>query len=280
MAETLSLGKKHGCEIILVHTRNAAEPAKNAGDGHRGPSAGAHSLAGGGFPRVFRGHPDDDCDDVADHFRNGRHPDQTRFRFRAAKQPCAGEPRGGTERAAAVLTVTAGSKKEVLADRANLTAAMQRVFAQEGSELYDIGTAPHASPVPNAQTMLIHRTCIGAASWYCSRAWFLMANRLLRSGLPPAAMIAIVAASGGAALLLFGGALIWLALLPVFLLALMTIVTFRMKRAGHWVQGEAQITSSKVVVKRHQFAGEPTKVTNHAAVRSGSGDFRWMWFTR
>lgn len=166
----------------------------------------------------------------------------------------------------AVLTVTAGSKKEVLADRANLTAAMQRVFVQEGSELYDIGTAPHASPVPNAQTMLIHRACTWGGLLILLAGLALMANRLLRSGLPPAAMIAIVAALGGAALLLFGGTLIWLALLPVFLLALMTVVTFRVQRAGHWAQGEAQITSSKVVVKRHQFAGEPTKVTNHAAV--------------
>lgn len=39
------------------------------------------------------------------------------------------EPNAQQQTRDAVLTVIAGSKKEVLADRANLTAAMQRLFA-------------------------------------------------------------------------------------------------------------------------------------------------------
>lgn len=68
--------------------------ARLAGDRRRGPNAGAHSLAGGGFPRVFRGRPDDDCDDAADHFRKGRRPDP----FGSANYPLA--PAGSRLRSA------------------------------------------------------------------------------------------------------------------------------------------------------------------------------------
>ena len=167
----------------------------------------------------------------------------------------------------ALLTITARSKDEALAGLATLTAAMKTAFAQEGAgELYDIGNTPRALPVPNAGTILLRRVCNWGALLILLGGLALMANRLLRSGLPTAAMVAIAAGLGGATLLLLGGGLLWIFALPVLLLVLMTVVTLRVRRAATWVQGEAQVTKSKVTVKRHQFSGEATKVTNMASV--------------
>lgn len=62
--------------------------------------------------------------------------------------------------------------------------AMQCLFAQEGNELYDVGTASHASPVPHAQTILVHRACTLGGLLILLAGLALKANRLLRSGLP------------------------------------------------------------------------------------------------
>jgi hypothetical protein len=167
----------------------------------------------------------------------------------------------------ALLTITAGSKREALDGLADMTAAMKAAFANEGGgELYDIGNTPRALPVPNEQTILLRNVCRWGALLILLGGLALMANRLLRSGLPPASMFAIVAGLSGAALLLLGGGLVWIFALPVLLLALVTVLTLRVRRAEKWEEGQAHITKSRVMVKRHQFAGEATQVTNKASV--------------
>jgi hypothetical protein len=167
----------------------------------------------------------------------------------------------------ALLTITARSKREALDGLADMTAAMKAAFAQlGGGELYDIGNTPRALPVPNEQTILLRNACRWGALLILLGGLALMANRLLRSGLPPAAMFAIIAGLSGAALLLFGGGLVWIFALPVLLLVLVTVLTLRVRRAEKWEEGQAHITKSRVTVKRHQFAGEATQVTNKASV--------------
>ena len=184
-----------------------------------------------------------------------------------AEADLATEQHSGRQTRDAVLTITAGSKREALADLESMTTAMKTSFAQEGAgELYDIGNTPRASPVPNARMVLLRNACSWGALLIFLGGLAFMANRLLRSGLPPAAMLMIAAGLSGAALLLFGGGLVWLFVFPVFLVGVVTVVTQRVRRAESWTEGQAVITKSKVMVKRHQFGGEATKVTNTAFV--------------
>ena len=167
----------------------------------------------------------------------------------------------------ALLTITAGSKREALEGLADMSAAMKAAFANEGGgELYDVGNTPRALVVPNEQTVLLRNACRWGALLILLGGLALMGNRLLRSGLPPAAMFAIVAGLSGAALLLLGGGLVWIFALPVLLLVLVTVLTLRVRRAEKWEEGQAHITKSRVTVKRHQFAGEATQVTNKATI--------------
>jgi Protein of unknown function (DUF3592) len=167
----------------------------------------------------------------------------------------------------ALLTITAGSKRETLDGLMDMIAAMKAAFANDGGgELYDIGNTPSALPRPNERMTLLRNACRWAALLILLGGLALMANRLLRSGLPPAAMFAIVAGLSGAALLLFGGGLVWIFALPVLLLVLVTMLTLRVRRAEKWEEGQAHITKSRVTVKRHQFVGEATQVTNKASV--------------
>ncbi len=167
----------------------------------------------------------------------------------------------------ALLTITAGSKREALDGLATMTAAMKIAFAREGGgELYDIGNTPRALPVPNEQSILIRQACRWGALLILLGGLALMANRLASSGLPKASMFAVAGGVAAAVLLLIGGPLVWIPGLPVFLLVLVAVVTRRVHRAARWEEGQAHITKSKVVVKRHQFAGEETKITNTAFV--------------
>ena len=167
----------------------------------------------------------------------------------------------------ALLTIMAGSKREALEALADMTAAMKATFAHEGGgELYDIGNTSRALPVPNERTILLRNGCRWGALYILLGGLALMANRLRRSGLPPAAMFAIVAGLAGVALLSSGGPFVWIFGLPVLLLVLVTVLTLRARRAEKWEEGQAHITKSKVTVKRHQFSGEETKVTNTAFV--------------
>jgi hypothetical protein len=167
----------------------------------------------------------------------------------------------------ALLTITAGSKREALDGLADVIAAMKTAFVKEGGdELYDMGNTPRALPVPNEQTILLRNACRWGALLILLGGLTLMGNRLLRSGLPPAAMFAILAGLSAAALLFLGGGLVWIFAIPVLLLVLVTVLTLRVRRAGKWEEGQAHITKSKVTVKRHQFAGEATQLTNKASV--------------
>lgn len=167
----------------------------------------------------------------------------------------------------ASLTVRAKSKSAALAGLETMVAAMKTAFAETGGgELYDIGNTPRALPVPNAQTILLRKVCRWGSLLILLGGLVLMAKRLLRSGLPPAALLAIVAGLSGGALLLIGGGLAWILALPVFLVVLVIVVTLRVRRASHWLERQAHITKSKVIVKRHQFSGEATNVTNTAFV--------------
>ena len=67
-------------------------------------------------------------------------------------------------------------------------------------------------------------------------------------------------------ILFIGGPFVWIFGLPVFLVALVIVVTLRVRRAEKWEEGQAHITKSRVTVKRHQFSGEETKITNTASV--------------
>jgi hypothetical protein len=167
----------------------------------------------------------------------------------------------------ALLTITAGSKREALDELAETVAAMKTAFARDGTgELYDIGNTPSARPVPSARTAFARNMCRGLAVLILALGLVVITNRLRYSGLSRASIFAIAAGLTGWALLSFGGVFVWIFALPVFLLGLVTVVTARVHRATKWNEGQAQVTKSRVVVKRHQFSGEATQVTNHASV--------------
>ena len=167
----------------------------------------------------------------------------------------------------ALLTITAGSKREALDGLATMTAAMKTAFAQEGGgELYDVGNTPSAFPVPNEQTILIRKACRWGALLILLGGLAFIANKLRSSGLPMASMLAIAGGLAGGAILFFGGPLVWIPGLPVFLLVLVAVLARRVHRAANWEEGQAHITKSKITVKRHQFSGEETKISNIASV--------------
>ena len=167
----------------------------------------------------------------------------------------------------AVLTIAAGSKREALDGLRTTVAAMKTAFVEEGgAELFDVGNTPRALPVPSERTIFASRACNWGALLILFGGLALMANRLRSSRLPPVAMVAVVGGLSSAALLFFGGPFVWLLLLPVLLVVLMTVVTLRVRRAEKWTEGRARVVKSKVMVKRHQFSGEETKVTNTASV--------------
>jgi hypothetical protein len=186
---------------------------------------------------------------------------------RGTEAKLATEKNPAQETRDATLTITAGTKREALDGLATMTAAMKTAFAQEGGgELYDVGNTPRAEPVPNEHTILIRKACNWGALLILLCGLALMANRLQSSGLSKASMFAIMGGLVGGALLFFGGPLIWIPGLPVFFVVLVAVLTRRVHRAARWEEGQAHITKSKVTVKRHQFAGEETKITNTPSV--------------
>ena len=135
----------------------------------------------------------------------------------------------------ALLTITAGSKREALDGMAATIEAMKKRFSQDGGgELYDEGNTPRAWPVPNANSILIRRACNWGALLILLGGLALMAHRLLRSGLPPAAMIAVVVLLGVGAPLFIAGPVAWIFALPFFLIALVVILTRRVRRSAKW----------------------------------------------
>jgi hypothetical protein len=151
--------------------------------------------------------------------------------------------------------------------------AMRAAFASEGpGELYDVGNAPHATPVPNDTMLTIKRACIGLAMALFATALINLVLQWKRAQLPKAALLGILATALTLILTMLGreGATIWGLLflfgLPMAFIGLLVYVTLKVQRAKGWQQAMARITESKVEVVRHRFAGDTTKVTNKAMV--------------
>jgi hypothetical protein len=171
------------------------------------------------------------------------------------------------------LTLIAKSKRETLDNRESMVQAMRSAFASEGpGELYDVGNAPHATPVPNDTMLTIKRACIGLAMALFATALINLVLQWKRAQLPKAALLGILATALTLILTMLGreGATIWgllfLVGLPMAFIGLLVYVTLRVQRAKSWQQTMARITESKVEVVRHRFAGDTTKVTNKAMV--------------
>jgi uncharacterized membrane protein len=167
----------------------------------------------------------------------------------------------------ASLTLTAKTKSEVLAEREAMVRAMQNAFAREGpGELFDIGNAPYAQPVPNDTMALIRQTCRGLSLTLLLTGLLMLFTQWKGSRLPVAALLGILATT--ATIFLQGrhdAAItmpIVIAIVPVLFLVLMIYLTRRVKKAEAWLEGRARITQSKVEVERHRFAGDTTKVRN------------------
>ncbi len=171
----------------------------------------------------------------------------------------------------ATLTLTAKTKSDVLAEREAMVQAMQAAFAREGpGELYNVGNAPYAKPMPNDTMALIKQSCRGLSLTVLLTGLVILVTKWKRSRLPVAALLGILATT--LTIFLQGehdfaiAMPLVIAIMPVAFLALMIYVTLRVKRAERWPEGRARITQSKVEVGRHRFQGDTTKVTNKPCV--------------
>ncbi|WP_395749885.1 DUF3592 domain-containing protein [Prosthecobacter sp.] len=165
------------------------------------------------------------------------------------------------------LTLTGTTKKDVLAERELMVQAMQNAFAREGpGELFDIGSAPYAQPVPNETMALIKQACRGLALTLLLAGLLTLFTQWKRSRLPVAALLGILATTLTIFLQGHHDAAIALPLVisivPFLILVLMIYVTRRVKKAEAWIEGRARITQSKVEVEHHRFVGDTTKVRN------------------
>ena len=167
------------------------------------------------------------------------------------------------------LTVTAATSREALAGRAALVEEMKAAFAREGpGELYDIGNAPWAGPVPDARTASLKRACQIAAALLLLGGLVLLLLDWRASHLPLPALLGALATGAVLVLLLMGddGTPIWLWLLalalPALLVGVVSYVTVRTVKAARWLETQARITESRIEVERHRFAGDTTKVRN------------------
>lgn len=183
------------------------------------------------------------------------------------------EPNPQQQTRDAPLTINAKTKAAALTARKALVPAMQQEFAREApGQLFDIGTAPHATPVPNPAMTKVAQTCTVIAALVLLAGIALLVVQWKRSRLPKAALVGILASALTLVLIMLGdeGAGIWAALLlgglPIAFVALMAWLTLRVKRAATWVQAKARITKSTVEAVRHRFQGDTTKVRNKASV--------------
>ncbi len=182
------------------------------------------------------------------------------------------EPNPKQQTRDAVLTVRAATKAETLAGREAMVNAMRAAFANEGpGELFDHGNAPYAKPMPNAAMATIKRVCNGVSVAFLLGGLVLIVKQWRRLPLPKVAILGILASVG--TLLLTGehegGAIIvpiFLAAFPIIIIALVTRMTLRVRKAKTWVEGRARITKSKVEIQRHRFQGGTTTLKNKAAV--------------
>lgn len=173
-----------------------------------------------------------------------------------------------------LLTITATSKSEALADLDQMTETIKTNFTREGpGELYVIDTHPYATPLPNGTTVLLRQVCRWVALVLLLGGLTMIRQAWRRSGLPKAALFGILATIATFAIFLLGrrtGGAIWSTLfiagIPILLLTLVTHLTLKVWKAKSWVEGRARILTSQVDVERHRFAGDTTEVTNKAAV--------------
>ncbi len=170
------------------------------------------------------------------------------------------------------LTLTASSRDEVLAARTQLVEEIQAAFASEGpGEFFDVGNSPKADPVPNHTSLLIRRSCQGAACVILLAALALLVSKWKYSGLPRGALWGILAAALSMMLFVLGkdGLGFWKILvlgLPALLCLLVFVLTQRVRRASTWSEGVATILRSKVEAQRHRHLGDTTKVRNLPSV--------------
>ena len=173
-----------------------------------------------------------------------------------------------------LLTVTAKSKSEALADLDHLTEAIRTNFARQGpGELYMLDRYPHAGPVANGTMILLRQICRWVALVLLVGGLAMIFNAWRHSGLPKAALLGVLATIATFAIMLMGrdtegavwGTLI-VAGMPILFLALVTHLTLKVRKARSWIEGRASILTSHVEVERHRFVGDTTKVTNKAAV--------------
>ena len=173
-----------------------------------------------------------------------------------------------------LLTVSATSKSEALADMDHMAEAIRANFARQGpGELYLLDRYPRVNAVVNGAMTLLRQICRWVALVLLLGGLTMIINAWRHSGLPKAALYGILATIATFAIMLMGrdtegavwGTLI-VAGMPILFLALVTRLTLKVRKARSWVEGRARILTSRVEVDRHRFAGDTTKVTNKAAV--------------
>jgi len=165
------------------------------------------------------------------------------------------------------LTVLAPTKREAIAGRDAMVAAMRAVFEKEQAGLLNSSReGPYADPVPNATTDALTKAC----RWLAFALVLVAAVGLIlqwrRSHLPVLALVGIIAT------LLTGIAFVFPQLwvfffavgLPAGFLALILYLTLRVRKAARWTQGRARITRAKVQVDHSHF--DKTRAINKAAV--------------
>jgi hypothetical protein len=173
-----------------------------------------------------------------------------------------------------VLIVTAPSASVAIAQLETLINTMQTNFKKEGAgELYDLNSVHSASFVPNESTRLIYSVCRWLAILILFTGALIIFSRWRRTRLPKIAILGIAASCFTLLLICAEGSdysqyVVYVPILvvPAGIIALLTWVTLRVRRAASWVEGRAEITKSEVEVTRHRFVGDPTKVTNKASV--------------
>lgn len=174
----------------------------------------------------------------------------------------------------ATLTITGKTEREVLDARESLVGTMRAEFAHAGpGELYDVGSAPHVTPVENTTMATVRRACRGISLALALGGMVFLLLQWKRSHLPKGALLGILAYGLTMVLIMKGDdeggeMFMWLfaAGLPIGFVGLLAYATARVKRAATWQEGVARITQSKVEVARHRFTGDTTKVRNVASV--------------
>lgn len=201
--------------------------------------------------------------------------------FRTAQQSLhipaarlATEPNPEQRTRDATLTITGKTKREVLDARGSLVGAMRAEFVHGGpGELFDVGSAPHATPVENKTMATVRQACRGLSLALALGGMAFLLLQWKRSHLPKGALLGILAYGLTMVLTMKGddeggGITVWLLVagLPIAFLGLIGYVTARVRRVATWQEGVARITQSKVEVARHRFTGDTTKVRNVASV--------------